>query len=301
MSHRRRTIRQFMWKDKQSIIENITAKAQTNRDTMRENCTIDWSLLVDLERFFKHMLEGVNPIYHEKMAAFLIIECNAKQPFHFLVYSMHEQEINIDDLSMRDVEVGCESDLSPVYPSHSARPSTHRRDEYLSVKVKPVFLVNLFTSRVFVATQKGIPQYASDALEDSPIPATDLLNDLESQLQLPLEGGEILPELKLISAEVRQHLSKTLKKSLHYFDDLNEPPLSVAFGLPKLTPGHVQIVSDLLESGHDPETGQIAKSSSLWETLFGECASEKKPLSDSTMRSKVDYFPVSSLQWTHKH
>ncbi|KAF5856707.1 hypothetical protein ETB97_006990 [Aspergillus alliaceus] len=93
---------------------------------------------------------------------------------------------------------------------------TSEMSDFLSVKANAGFSVDLSTLRAFVARQKRIPhsatdaqgstplvvldeslQYASDALEDSPMLVTELLDDLESLFQL-LPGGEILPELKLI-------------------------------------------------------------------------------------------------------
>lgn len=358
-SHPRWGLHQFRLKDKQYIIDSITAKAQgvflwvflvtrslryglTNGDTMIELRDRLESLPVDLERFFEHMLEGVDPIYHEKMAASLSIARNAKQPLDSLLYSMYEQEYEDEDYALnmtlapiseeeldqlrnqcqRRINARCGGLLEVKRGSVQFLHRTVRdflftkdMDDNLRMKVKPAFSVNLSTLRAFVAMQKCTPrsitnspastplsllqeslQYANNAIEDSPIQATELLEDLGSLFQPALEGGGILPDFRPISEPgieymnsaanfysdspdflfrrellrvgVSQYVSKKLKESPHYFDDLNEPPLSVIIQLPELTPRHVQMVSDFLESGQDPEDGEVSQVSILWKSVI---------------------------------
>ena len=369
-SHPRWGLHQFRPKDKQFIIDSITAKAQgvflwvflvtrslrdglTNGDTMLELRDRLESLPVDLKRFFKHMLNGVDSIYHEKMAAFLSIARNAKQPLDSFLYSMYEKEYedenyalnmasnSISDDEMDQLHVECQRRInarcggllevrsgSVQFLHRTVRDFllTSEMSEYLKKKVKPAFSANLSTLRAFVAFQKhifystGNPkaitslgilqeslQYASDAIEDSPIQATELLDDLEGLFQPSLEGGEILPDLKpineldvvyndgetnfyidspgflfrkeLLRAGVSQYVSGKLEESPHYFDDLSEPPLSVILQLPKLTSRHVQMVSDFLETGQDPEDKRMSIlflwMSVIMRTCQGEETTEK--------------------------
>lgn len=46
----------------------------------------------ELEPFFKHMLEAVDPFYHEKMAGSLLIASTANQPLEVLVHYFHDME-----------------------------------------------------------------------------------------------------------------------------------------------------------------------------------------------------------------
>jgi hypothetical protein len=195
---------------------------------------------------------------------------------------------------------------------------TSEMSDYLSEKAKPRFPASLSVLRAFVAIQKHIShpesdlqnfmplgllqdalQYASDALEDSLVPTTDLLDDLESLFRPPLEGNKILPGLQLISqsdaigphanfynespdflfrrkllrAGASQYVCRKLKESPHYFDDLNESPLGVVFNLPELAPGQVQMVSDLLASGQNPENRPVADF--IRRTYDGQQATER--------------------------
>jgi hypothetical protein len=55
----------------------------------------------DLESFFKHILESVEPFYHEKMAATLRIALAAKQPALTAIYGFHEKECDDEDYALK--------------------------------------------------------------------------------------------------------------------------------------------------------------------------------------------------------
>ncbi|CAJ0544007.1 Ff.00g040360.m01.CDS01 [Fusarium sp. VM40] len=50
------------------------------------------SIPTDLERLFKHMLESIEPVYHEKMAGILQIALHAKAPLTIDIYGYHDRE-----------------------------------------------------------------------------------------------------------------------------------------------------------------------------------------------------------------
>ncbi|KAF2815302.1 uncharacterized protein BDZ99DRAFT_356608, partial [Mytilinidion resinicola] len=238
--HQRWNTGRFGATDKQSIIDDITSKAQgvflwvflvtkslrdglTNGDTMQDLRKRLESLPTDLERFFKHMLEVVDPIYYEKMASFLSIAVNAKQPLHFLIYSMHEYEhddeefavtMPVSELSQaeldalqdecrRRVNARCGGLLSikgafVEFLHRTVRDFLFTREmsDYLGAKTKRGFSANLSTLRAWVATLKCSPEtisrdsMSSNLLDDLLQYASDALEDSEDA------AGELLETLE---------------------------------------------------------------------------------------------------------
>ncbi|KAK1753978.1 hypothetical protein QBC47DRAFT_361974 [Echria macrotheca] len=59
------------------------------------------SIPVDLEAFFKQILESVEPFYHEKMATTLLITLAAREPAHITIYSFHDEEYEDKDYALK--------------------------------------------------------------------------------------------------------------------------------------------------------------------------------------------------------
>jgi hypothetical protein len=360
MEHQRWNRCHFGAKDRQSIIDGITEKAQgvflwvflvtkslrdglTNGDTMLELRNRLESLPTDLERFFKHMLEVVDLIYHEKMASFLSIAVNAKQPLHFLIYSMHEHEYEdegyaaktpisplsegeieiLHDVCRRRVNARCGGLLnvkgdSVEFLHRTVRDFlfTHEMSDFLGMKTRPGFSANLSTFRAYVSRLKRSTkleetvsrdsmrqslleetlQYARDALEDSEDLVTELLDNLEdlylasSEYDGNLLGWKLVGESdsdylhgdtnfynnsldfqfrkELLRAGIDKYVCRKLCDSPHYFDDLNEPPLSVVINQPKWTTRHIQVIHDLLKLGQDPNARHNTELSTSPWTCF---------------------------------
>lgn len=234
MGHQRWTRCNFLAKDKQSIIDDITSKAQgvflwvflvtnslrdglTNGDTMSDLRKRLESLPTDLERFFKHMLEAVNSVYHEKMASFLSIAVHANQPHHFLIYIMHENEYEDEDYAVnmpvspfsvgeidvlhdecrRRVNARCGGLLdvnsgTVEFLHRTVRDFLFTREmsDYISTKTRPGFSAALSTFRAYVATQKRSPHLTETASQNFRMQTL-----LEESLQCAsdaLEGSEDL-------------------------------------------------------------------------------------------------------------
>ena len=211
MEHPRWHLSYFRTEDKQSIINDITSKAQgvflwvflvtkslrdglTNDDTLLDLRNRLESLPTALEPFFKHMLELVDAIYHEKMASFLRIAVNANRPLPFLIYSMHEHEYEDQEYAVkmpisplsegememlqnqcrRRVNARCGGLLdvksgSVEFLHRTVRDFLFTREmsDYLGTKTKPGFSPNLSTLRAYVATLKRSPQLTSTTLRDA--------------------------------------------------------------------------------------------------------------------------------------
>lgn len=59
------------------------------------------SIPVDLEAFFKHILESVETFYHQKMATTLQISLAATQPAPAAVYSLQDLEYEDQDYAFK--------------------------------------------------------------------------------------------------------------------------------------------------------------------------------------------------------
>lgn len=204
--HEKWNTSQFREDQKQSIIDNITEKAHgvflwvflvtrslreglTNGDTILDLRNRLENLPTDLERFFKHMLEVVDPVYHKKMASFLSIAINGNAPLVPLIYSMHEHEYEDVDYAInmqvspmkqsdrdmllsetrRRINARCGGLLEVKYSSvewlhRTVRDFlfTHEMNDYLKSKVGCGFSANLSTLKAYVAALKR-----SDALWDT--------------------------------------------------------------------------------------------------------------------------------------
>jgi len=104
------------------IIQNITERARgvflwvflvtrslrdglVNGDTMLDLQKRLESLPTDLEAFFRHMMDTIDPIYHERMARVLSIAVNAKESLSLQFYYMHEfEEEDVDYALHKPVE-----------------------------------------------------------------------------------------------------------------------------------------------------------------------------------------------------
>ncbi|KAF5667262.1 2-hydroxyacylsphingosine 1-beta-galactosyltransferase [Fusarium heterosporum] len=111
----------------ESLIEEITAKSRgvflwvflvtrmlreglTNDDTFSDLQKRLASFPSDLEEFFQHIVDSVEPFYHAKMASALQITLREKSPLDLLIYNFHYQEFDDQDyaLSMPHTPLGHE-------------------------------------------------------------------------------------------------------------------------------------------------------------------------------------------------
>lgn len=102
----------------QSLVKNIGERAQgvflwvfmvtklvreglTNDDSIQDLQKRVSSLPVDLEPFFRQILDSVEPFYHEKMAGTLLIALEASEPLDAILYAISEEEYHDDDYAIK--------------------------------------------------------------------------------------------------------------------------------------------------------------------------------------------------------
>ncbi|UPL04115.1 hypothetical protein LCI18_015049 [Fusarium solani-melongenae] len=77
----------FLWV---FLVTRLLRKGMTNYDTFFELQARLKSVPVDLENFFKAMLDSVEPFYHPKMAGTLQLAITAREPLPVTIYSFHD-------------------------------------------------------------------------------------------------------------------------------------------------------------------------------------------------------------------
>ncbi len=74
----------------------------TNYDTMADLWKRLDTIPQDLGDFFKHILNSVEPFYHQKMAGTLQIALAAQKPLPVSVYAFHDQEYDDEKYSINE-------------------------------------------------------------------------------------------------------------------------------------------------------------------------------------------------------
>ncbi|KAK4152929.1 hypothetical protein C8A00DRAFT_34326 [Chaetomidium leptoderma] len=232
--HPRWNLAHFPAQDKTAIIDDITNKAQgvflwvflvtrslrdglTNLDTMLDLRNRLESLPTDLERFFKHMLDLIDGVYYQKMASFLSIAANAKQPLYYLVFTMQEREGEDEDYAAkmpispppqadetdqlfdrcrRRVNAICGGLLgvkgsSVEFLHRTVRDFllTREMSDYLGSKTRPGFSIALSTLRAYTACLKCSPQPVTSAGSPCPL-RSRLLEECLSYANEALEDAD---------------------------------------------------------------------------------------------------------------
>ncbi|KAI0183877.1 hypothetical protein EV127DRAFT_254679 [Xylaria flabelliformis] len=91
----------FLWA---FLVTQSLREGLSNDDTMMDLQQRLRSLPTDLERLFKNLLNGVNPIYHEYMAGIIQITRWAKSPLNLELYYHHEKQYESDDYAYSEVQ-----------------------------------------------------------------------------------------------------------------------------------------------------------------------------------------------------
>ncbi|KAK8068120.1 hypothetical protein PG996_007232 [Apiospora saccharicola] len=88
----------FLWV---SIVTKLLREGLTNDDSIPDLLQRLEQFPVDLKDFFKHILDSVEPFYHQKMAGALRIAITASQPLKYPFYSFHDDEYDDEDHSLK--------------------------------------------------------------------------------------------------------------------------------------------------------------------------------------------------------
>ncbi|PVH70505.1 hypothetical protein DL98DRAFT_472603, partial [Cadophora sp. DSE1049] len=84
----------FLWV---FLVTKLLREGLTNRDDFSDICRRLESFPVELEVFFRQILNSVEPFYYNKMSTTLQITIAAPEPLHAMAYYFHDQEYDDED------------------------------------------------------------------------------------------------------------------------------------------------------------------------------------------------------------
>ncbi|KAJ8133152.1 hypothetical protein O1611_g474 [Lasiodiplodia mahajangana] len=88
----------FLWV---FLVTNLLRGGLTNRDSFSDIRRRLESFPVELEDFFRQILESVDPFYHKKMSTMLQMAIRANEPLHAMAYDFHDQDYDDEDYVFR--------------------------------------------------------------------------------------------------------------------------------------------------------------------------------------------------------
>ncbi|KAI0549228.1 hypothetical protein F4679DRAFT_584803 [Xylaria curta] len=84
----------FLWV---FLVTKLLEEGLTNRDSFSDICRRLESFPVELEVFFRQILESVESFYHTKMSTMLQMAIAVEEPLHAMAYDFHDQEHDDED------------------------------------------------------------------------------------------------------------------------------------------------------------------------------------------------------------
>ncbi|GAP91527.1 putative NACHT nucleoside triphosphatase [Rosellinia necatrix] len=84
----------FLWV---FLVTKLLREGLTNRDGFSDICRRLESFPIELDAFFRHILNSVDPFYHNKMATTLQMTIAAEEPLHAMAYHFHDQGYDAED------------------------------------------------------------------------------------------------------------------------------------------------------------------------------------------------------------
>ncbi|KAI1747330.1 hypothetical protein F4782DRAFT_521549 [Xylaria castorea] len=84
----------FLWV---FLVTRLLREGLTNRDSFSDICRRLESFPVELEVFFRQILESIEPFYHKKMSTTLQMTIAAEEPLHAMAYDFHDQNYDDED------------------------------------------------------------------------------------------------------------------------------------------------------------------------------------------------------------
>ncbi|KAJ8117704.1 hypothetical protein ONZ43_g4151 [Nemania bipapillata] len=89
----------FLWV---TLVVRLLREGLTNDDSLSDLQRRLSSFPVDLDAFFKHILQSVDPFYNEKMAATLSLALEAREPLCLEIYFFHDFECADENYAFRE-------------------------------------------------------------------------------------------------------------------------------------------------------------------------------------------------------
>ncbi|KAK0667169.1 hypothetical protein QBC41DRAFT_348200 [Cercophora samala] len=361
---------EFPQKEMEDLVNDITEKAQgvflwvflvtrslhqglVNGDTMTDLQKRLETLPTELEAFFKHMIDLIEPFYHQKMARILQIATNAQGSLDLQLYQAMEYEEKDNEYAIckpiesrtllklkkglkqwrRRINAQCGGLLEikargegfhVEFLHRTARDLLLTRDmsDYLSTRSGQGFMVNLSTLKGFVFLYRcwvqtdRIPyqgdhepfwrdglEYANMAIYESKENALALLDAVEN-LHASIRATENNPHwnstpfrLELVEAGIDRYVAAKLTEDPRYFDHdfdmalyraIHPVQLRDGYSHHKLwSQGHIDIIVMLLQSGHDPNSGNV---NSSWHEFLRRACTNGEDFKDSMENSLFYHF-----------
>ena len=151
----------FLWV---VLVTNLLREGLTNDDSLSDLRRRLESFPVELEPFFKSMLDSVERFYYEKMATTFRMATHAKGPLHWMMYAFHDMEYEDSDYSLNlPPESFAEGDVKEM-EAQTARRLNGRSRGLLEIDVKGDVNVLHRTVMDFLRTQ----EIADFLVENSP-------------------------------------------------------------------------------------------------------------------------------------
>ncbi|OTA03702.1 hypothetical protein A9Z42_0041810 [Trichoderma parareesei] len=273
LEHPRWNERQFPTWDMESVVNQVTERAHgvflwvflvtrslrdglVNGDTIRDLQRRLESLPTELEPFFKHMLEVIDPLYHETMARTLRIAVNAKQALELEFYHMLEYEEEDKDFALNRSTDSYTADRLDTTLDQCRRRMNAR------CWMRTAKWVNLADDEPY--WRQGL-KYANDALEECQESALMHLDAVEGLYQGSVGrsaadfvniSADFIFRSEILTAGVDAYVLVKLNEDPDYFDNPFEWPLYTAIVPPEWSQGHINIIAKFLERGHDPNDGE---------------------------------------------
>ncbi|RSL66977.1 hypothetical protein CEP54_003444 [Fusarium duplospermum] len=98
----------FLWV---FLVTRLLREGLTNYDTLSDLRKRLDTLPSDLEPFFRHMMDSVEPFYHTKMSEMLQMAVKAGKPLPFSICYFHDQEYEDDGYALREPITPWESEI----------------------------------------------------------------------------------------------------------------------------------------------------------------------------------------------
>ncbi|KAI8630912.1 hypothetical protein F5Y19DRAFT_39516 [Xylariaceae sp. FL1651] len=89
----------FLWV---TLVVRLLREGLTNDDSLFDLQRRLSSCPTDLEEFFKHILQSVDPFYSEKMAGTLLLALEAQEPLYIEIYSFHDLEYVDENYAIKE-------------------------------------------------------------------------------------------------------------------------------------------------------------------------------------------------------
>ncbi|EEU39283.1 uncharacterized protein NECHADRAFT_82115 [Fusarium vanettenii 77-13-4] len=247
----------FLWV---FLVTRLLREGMTNYDTFFELQDRLKSVPIDLENFFKAMLDSVEPFYHPKMAGTLQLAITAREPLPITIYSFHDLGYERPNYAMDEqVEMWSAEDEQKFQAPFSRRLAA-RCKELLEVQGNKVEFLHR-TVRDFLRYAEMRTYLAGKAPENFDASFSIFRAFCAWTKHTNFLGMTIFDldqkHLRILVSDLTGYITKKMNQDYCYLDDQLVSPLSVVLQMEGSadatergwTKNRVQLLRYLLESG----------------------------------------------------